>query len=66
MTKRICLENITGQCRNPMKDSPVDNNQTFECQYCLREDGNDGHGDFLVAPEKALKVFEILKDKVKY
>ena len=65
MAKKICMEHIVGQCRNPMKQSGQAIQQGFECPYCLREDGKDGTGEQLVEPEKAEKVFEILKDKIK-
>ena len=64
MTRRICMEHITGQCINPSKNGgslPPG----LECPYCLREDGKDGTGEQLVETEKAIKVFEILKDKIK-
>ena len=63
MTRRICWQNITGECRNPMKN--METSGSLECPYCLREDGKDGNGQQLVESEKALKLFEILKDKVK-
>lgn len=63
MTKRICMENITGMCRNPSKGSPTVDG--YECPYCLREDGKDGTGEQLVELEKAKKVFDVLKDKIK-
>lgn len=64
MTKKICMEHIMGQCRNPMKQSGQFQ-QGYECPYCLRQDGTDGNGELLVDPEKASKVFEILKDKIR-
>lgn len=57
------MENITGQCRNPAKNGST--MVGLECPYCLREDGKDGTGEQLCDPEKAVTVFEILKDKVK-
>lgn len=69
MTKRICLENISGSCRNLSKGLQrldEDTNSNLECSYCLRENGCDGNGEFLVEAEKALKVFEILKEKINY
>ena len=63
MTKRICMEYIVGQCRNPAKNGA--GAVGLECPYCLREDGKDGNGEQLCDAEKAAKVFEILKDKIK-
>jgi hypothetical protein len=63
MSRRICLGEITGECRNPSKNSA--SVPGLECPYCLREDGKDGNGDKLCEPEKAIAVFEVLKDKVK-
>lgn len=65
MDKRICMVNIIGQCRNPSKNSGAQSLEGLVCPYCLREDGKDGHGTFITEPEKAVKLFHILKDKVK-
>ena len=67
MSKKLCLEHINGECRNLAKKmgaSGVTNLMGLECPHCLREDGKDGNGNQLVPPEKAQKVFEILKDKI--
>ena len=67
MAKKICLEHITGECRNPSKGSVsglFDCSLELECPHCLREDGKDGNGNQLVPEDKAKKVFEILKDKI--
>ena len=63
MARRICMANITGQCRNPANNGGEI--VGLECPYCLREDGKDGTGEQLCESEKAATVFEILKDKVK-
>lgn len=62
MAKRLCMENITGECRNPLKDSPQA--QGMECPYCLRIDGKDGNGQKICEPEQAKKLFEIFKAKL--
>ena len=59
--EKICLEWITGECRNPMKGCGFNN---LECPHCLRRNGKDGFGNVLTTPEKAEKVFEKLKDKI--
>lgn len=64
MTKRICMFNITGECRNPSKGTQHNGDIKLECPHCLRIDGKDGHGNQLIESEKAEKVFEILRDKI--
>ncbi len=67
MSKKICLEHITGECRNLAKKlhaTGLTNMMGLECPHCLRENGTDGNGNQLVEEEKAKKVFEVLKDKV--
>jgi len=66
MAKKICMEHLNGECRNPAKGivpglTPIEG---LECPHCLREDGKDGNGNQLIPEEKAKKVFEILKDKI--
>ena len=36
----------------------------LECPYCLRIDGKDGTGMVICEPEKAVKIFEMFKDKL--
>ena len=69
MAKKLCLQNITGECRNLARVNGatgigITQAEGLECPHCLREDGKDGNGNELVPEEKAKKVFEILKDKV--
>lgn len=62
MAARICMGHITGDCRNPMKDTIGASN--LECPYCLRENGKDGNDLVITEPENAIKIFSILKDKI--
>ena len=68
MAKKICMEHLNGECRNPAKATSIpgicDAIFELECPHCLREDGKDGNGNQLIEEEKAKKVFEILKDKI--
>lgn len=69
MAKKICTQNITGECRNHAKaigaaGIGIAQMEGLECPHCLREDGKDGNGNVLVPEDKAKKVFEILKDKI--
>lgn len=67
MVKKICMEHLNGECRNLAKKfgvSGVTNLMSLECPHCLRPNGKDGNGNELVTPDKAQKVFEILKDKI--
>ena len=68
MAKKICMEYLNGECRNPSKAMSIpgisDTNFKLECPHCIREDGKDGNGNQLIDEEKAKKVFVILKDKI--
>jgi len=67
MAKKICLEHINGECRNLSKKMGISgftDMMGLECPHCLRIDGKDGNGNFICSPEKAKKIFEILKDKI--
>ncbi len=67
MAKKICIEHLTGECRNLAKKVGMQcltNMIGLECPHCLREDGKDGNGNVLVLEEKAKKIFIILSDKI--
>ena len=69
MEEKICLEHITGECRNLAKKAGtigvgIAKMAGLECPHCLRKNGKDGNGNELILEEKAIKVFEILKDKI--
>lgn len=69
MSKKLCIEHLNGECRNLAKKAGsagigIANMLGLECPHCLREDGKDGNGVFMVDEEKAKKIFIMLKDKV--
>lgn len=67
MAKRLCMENLNTDCRNPQKGLSIpgiSDGPELECPYCLRIDGKDGTGMFICEPEKAIKIFEMFKDKL--
>lgn len=61
----ICMEELTGSCLNPQKNMNFPGMSDLPCPYCLRRDGSDGFGNKMVETEKAEKVFDILKEKIK-
>lgn len=66
--KRLCMENLKMDCRNPQKGMSIpgisDTSSGLECPYCLRVNGKDGVGTVICEAEKAEKIFEIFKDKL--
>lgn len=67
MAKRLCMENIGADCRNPQKGMSIPgitDSPELVCPYCLRNNGKDGAGLVICEPEKAVKIFELFKDKL--
>jgi len=67
--EKICMEHLNGECRNLAKKAGavgigIAQMAGLECPHCLRKNGEDGNGNELISEEKAIKVFEILKDKI--
>ena len=65
MAKKICMEHINKECVNKSITGAIKTALNgLECPHCMREDGKNGFGDIITEEAKAVKVFEILKDKV--
>jgi len=67
MARRICTGYLNMDCRNPQKGMSIlgiSDSPKLECPYCLRINGKDGFGHVICEEDKAIKIFEILKDKI--
>ena len=61
-SKRLCIENINGECRNLAKNDV--NSKKFLCPHCLLITGKDSNGNIICKDNMAEQLFKIFEDKL--